>query len=145
MSIDIDEVFGDLYPGSRKRRRPAERPAREYEPAWDATPTVKMYNGEPTEFFNLGALAAALGKRPVSVRLWERKGYIPSAPFRLPGYTNSQGKEVPGRRLYSRELINIVVEEFTKRDLLGKKRVDWNRHPDLPITIAERWQKAMNT
>lgn len=145
MSIDIDEVFGDLYPGSKKRRQVVERPTKEYEPAWDATPTIKVYRGEETEFFNLGALAAALGKKPVSVRLWERKGYLPAAPFRLPGFTNGQGKEIPGRRLYSRELIDITVDEFSRRGLLGKRRVDWNKHPDLPITIAERWKKALDT
>ena len=146
MSIDIDEVFGDLYPGSKRRRRqPVARPAQEYEPAWDASPTIKIYQGEETEFFNLGHLAAALGKKPVSVRLWERKGYLPAAPFRLPGYVNNQGKEVPGRRLYSRELIDIAVEEFRERGLLHKRRVDWNKHPDLPIAIAERWKKALDT
>jgi DNA-binding MarR family transcriptional regulator len=145
MSIDIDEVFGDLYPGSKKRRRAVERSVQEVEPAWDATPTIKVYNGKPTEFFNLGALAKAIGKKPVSVRLWERRGYLPAAPYRLPGFTDGQGNEIAGRRLYSRALITAVVDEFAKRDLLGKKRVEWKRHTDLTIAIAERWQRILNT
>jgi hypothetical protein len=145
MSIDIDEVFADLYPGSKQRRRSVERPRTEVEPAWDATPTIKVFNGKPTEFFNLGALAKALGKKPVSIRLWERRGYLPAAPYRLPGFTDSQGTEIPGRRLYSRALIDVVVDEFTKRDLLGKRRVEWKHHSDLTITIAERWKKILNT
>jgi hypothetical protein len=145
MSIDIDEVFGDLYPGSKQRRRMVERPVLEVEPAWDATPTIKNYNGKPTEFFNLGAFAKAIGKKPVSLRLWERRGYLPTAPYRLPGFTDSQGNEIAGRRLYSRALIDIVVEEFARRDLLGKKRVEWKHHSDLTIAIAERWQTTLNT
>lgn len=144
MSIDIDQVFGDLYPGSRQRRRMVARPAEVYEPSWDAVPTVKMYNGKPTEFYNIGALAKALGKSVVSVRLWERLGHIPAAPFRLPAHTTGQGKEISGRRLYSRELIEIVVDEFNKRGLIGKRRVDWKKHPDLTIAIAERWQRSQS-
>lgn len=144
MSIDIDEVFGDLYPGSKRRRRAVERPVPEVEPAWYATPTVKMFNGKRTEFFNLGALAKAIGKKPVSVRLWERRGYIPAAPYRLPGSVDSQGNEIAGRRLYSRALIVVVVDEFTKRDLLGKKRVEWKHHADLTIAIADRWRRILN-
>ena len=145
MSIDIDEVFGDLYPGSRKRRRSVERPRTEVEPAWDATPTIKVYNGRHTEFFNTGALAKALGKKPVSIRLWERRGYLPAAPYRLPGFSDSRGNEIAGRRLYSRALIDVVVEEFAKRDLLGKRRVEWKHHGDLTIAVAERWRKILNT
>jgi hypothetical protein len=144
VSIDIDEVFADLYPGSKRRRRSAVGPVQEAEPAWDATPTIKIYNGQPTEFFNTGALAKALGKSAVSLRLWERRGYIPKAPYRLPGYVNNQGKEVPGRRLYSRRLIDAVVDEFTRRGLLGANRVEWKDNRDLTVAIAERWQAILN-
>jgi hypothetical protein len=149
MSIDIDAAFADLdtddlYPGSRRRRRSVEHSTREVEPSWDARPTIKIYNGQETEFYNTGAVAQALGKSTVTVRLWERKGYLPTAPFRLPGYTNSQGKEVPGRRLYSRALIEVLVDEFNQRGLLGKRRVDWDEHHDLTVAIAERWQAILN-
>ena len=143
MTVDIDEVFADLYPGSKRKRRSVDRPTEKVEPPWDATPTIKAHNGRHVEFFNTGALAKALGRSAVTVRYWERKGHIPKAPYRLPGHTTGQGKQVPGRRLYSRELIDVVVDEFAKRGLLGKSRVEWAQNLDLTIAIAERWQPIL--
>lgn len=138
MTIDIDTSFAglDLYPGSKRSRRDA--PPKKESATWDARPVVKSYGGVDTEFFMPGALAAALGKSAVTIRLWERKGFIPSAPFRLPGYERA-GKTVLGKRVYTRELINISIEEFAKRDLLHVPRVEWSMHHDLTIALYERW------
>lgn len=147
VSIDIDAEFADLddfYPGSKRKRRDlisGPAPTRE-DGAWDAKPIVKAYNGRETEFFLPGALAAALGKTSVTIRLWERRSYIPKAPFRLPGYVRA-GKEVPGKRVYTRELVEIAVEEFAKRDLLGAARVEWKKHRDLTIALYERWSASL--
>ena len=141
---DLDALFEDLYyPGSKRKRRPAPEPSGD-EDRWDAHPIVKTRkSGEKTEFFLPGALAKALGRSSVTIRTWERAGYIPSAPFRLPGYTDARGKKHPGKRVYTRELINIAVEEFAARDLLGAKRVEWKLHDDLTIALIERWNAAL--
>mgnify|MGYP006278590429 CR=1 FL=1 len=55
------------------------------------------------------------------------------------------GKEVPGKRAYTRELIEIAVEEFAKRDLLGTARVEWKHHHDLTIALYERWNANLET
>lgn len=148
MSIDIEEAFADLdkyYPGSKRLRRdkPEADPTHSAT-AWDARPVIKKRQGKDVEFFMPKALADALGKSSVTIRLWERKGYIPRAPFRLPGYTNAAGKQVPGKRVYTRDLIEIAVEEFAKRGLLGSARVEWRDHRDLTIALVERWNQSLN-
>lgn len=140
MTIDIDAEFGTLsefYPGSKRQRREAPPVAETL--SWDGTPIVKRMGGKDVEFFMIGALAQALGKSTVTIRLWERKAYIPRSPYRLPSHTNKAGKEVPGKRVFTRDLINIAVEEFAARDLLGSARVEWKHHADLTIALYERW------
>lgn len=142
MNDAVDTLFSDLdqfYPGSKKKRRPEPENKPAPKESWDARPIVKMHNGTPTEFFLPGALAQALGKSTVTIRLWERRGHIPRAPFRLPGYTDAKGVKHPGKRVYTRELIEIAIEEFAARDLLDVKRVEWKHHTDLTIALVERW------
>ena len=141
-----DDVISDLfegadlyYPGSKRLRRPAPEVTNLDDGAWDSQPILKVYRGEETEFFFSGALAKALNKRPVTIRLWERRGHIPAAPYRLPGYTDAKGVKHPGKRAYTRRLIEIAVEEFAKRDLLDRNRVEWRAHEDLTIALVERW------
>lgn len=145
MTYDIESEFADLYPGSKRRRRERLETAVAERASWDSSPMVKMFNGKETEFFEIGALAAALGKRPVTIRLWERKSYIPKSPYRLPshqrpgGTTLTDSTEMPGKRVYTRPLIEAAVEEFEKRDLLGRVRVEWKEHDDLTIALVGRW------
>jgi len=139
----IDTYFENLdgyYPGSkRKRREPLPESTARTEEAWDSSPIRKVRGGQEVEFFMPGALARALGKSSVTIRLWERRGHIPAAPYRLPGYVDARGREHPGKRVYTRRLVEIAIEEFTKRDLLGVKRVEWKKHLDLTVALVERW------
>lgn len=142
VTADIDTYFEDLdkfYPGSRRERRPVAPVTTVQDEGWDANPIIKMHNGVETEFFLPGALAKALGKSTVTIRLWERRGHIPQAPYRLPGYTDAKGNKHPGKRVYTRELIEAAIEEFDARDLLGVARVEWKKHTDLTIALVERW------
>lgn len=139
---EVDTFFQDLdkyYPGSKKQRRPEPERRPEKDISWDASPILKLHNGEMTEFFLPGALAKALGKATVTIRLWERRGHIPRAPYRLPGYTDAKGAKHPGKRVYTRRLVEIAIEEFAARDLLGVARVEWKTHEDLTIALLERW------
>jgi len=140
----------DKAPGSKQSRKP-ETPAAEKQRkkafgesnGWDNNPVVKFFRGKETELFTIGALAKALEKEIVTIRLWEKKGYLPSSPFRLkPKKLN--GNKVKGNRVYTRELIEIAIEEFEKRNLIGVKRVEWNEHKDLPNAIALRWKEFAN-
>jgi len=75
----------------------------------------------------------------VTVRLWERKGYIPRAPYRLKSML-VDGVKKPGWRMYSKAMIESAIKSFQDRNLIGTPRVDWNRHSDLSIELAESWK-----
>jgi hypothetical protein len=146
-----DEIlasFADLeyIPGSKKKRRtesanPKKRRLVE-ENVWDANPILKTLGGKEVEVFTIGAMAKALEKSIISIRSWEKKGYIPRAPYRLRSKTLN-GQKVSGNRVYTRELIEITIEEFAKRGLLGTARVEWSLHTELTHAIVSRWKDAV--
>lgn len=111
---------------------------------WDENPTVKLVRGVETELFTINAFASALEKEVVTIRYWEKKGYIPGAPFRLRSKIIN-GKKVNGNRVYTRDLIEIVIEEFSRRGLLGTVRVDWKRNGDLTSAITRRWKESLDS
>jgi hypothetical protein len=149
---EILEAFQglDKVPGSNKPRREAT-PQNEKRNAklrgesngWDANPIIKTLQGVETEVFTIGALAEALEKKIVTIRLWEKKGYIPIAPYRLRSKTLND-KKVNGNRVYTRELIEIAIEEFGKRRLLGAARVEWSQLGDLTETLVRRWKESVS-
>ena len=138
----------DYVPGSkRKRREPDPKVSRRKvgeSNGWDENPIIKTLGGKETEVFTIGALAQALEKSIVSVRLWERKGYIPRAPYRLRSKT-LKGQKTGGNRVYTRALIESAVEEFAKRGLLGTARVEWSQHDDLTDALVKRWKEITET
>lgn len=150
---DILKAFAglDTAPGSRQPRR-ADTPKAQAKRqqvmgesnGWDDAPIIKVFRGEETELFTVSALAQALGKKIVTIRLWERKGYIPIAPFRLRS-KSLNGQKVNGNRVYTRQLIEIAIEEFAKRGLLGSARVEWTQQGDLTDAIVRRWREALST
>lgn len=151
MSDDkIDQIFASLdefYPGSKKKRRAvnpeAERKKQERQErdGWDANPQVKtLPNGKVVELYSAGTLALALGRPLVTVRLWERKGYIPKAPYRLRSMIVN-GEKKPGWRMYSRAMIESILTSFQSRGLEEAPRIDWNRYPDLSLEIYESWKQ----
>jgi hypothetical protein len=147
---EIEKAFADLeyIPGSkRKRRNPDEKVSRRKSGesnGWDKNPIIKTLGGIETEVFTIGALALALEKTIVTIRLWERKGYIPRAPYRLRSKTLA-GKKTGGNRVYTRALIESAIEEFSLRGLLGSARVEWNQHDDLTDALLKRWKEVTST
>lgn len=148
---DILKAFEglDRAPGSKQKRREVTEVAKKRKAkilgesnGWDANPIIKTLKGVETEVFTIGALAQALEKQIVTIRLWEKKGYIPIAPYRLRS-KNLNGKKVNGNRVYTRELIELTIEEFAKRKLLGSARVEWNQHHDLTEALVQRWKDAL--
>ena len=153
MSDEIDKIFGSLdeyYPGSKKKRRSVnsevERKKQEKldREGWDSNPQIKTFsNGNKVELFSAGIFANALGRPLVTVRLWERKGYIPKAPYRLKSIVVN-GEKKPGWRMYSRAMIESTLHSFQSRGLEEAPRIDWNRHRDLSLEIFENWVKIHN-
>lgn len=104
--------FADLVPG---RRPPVNRtaPVTAPEPSgWDEKPVRYMFQGQGREFFTISHLAAALGKSAVTIRSWENKGVMPVTPYRSPRPRGNTlpGKQVKGKRLWTREQINGILE-----------------------------------
>jgi len=142
----IDEMFGKLdqyYPGSKRKVKNLDKPKKAVKETetWESKVQVKkLPNGNTVELFPAGSLSIALGRPLVTLRLWERKGYIPRAPYRLKAMTIN-GKKVPGWRMYSRDMIESAIQSFRSRDLLQAPRIDWNRHTDLSIELIDSWTK----
>lgn len=138
MFSDVDQY----YPGSKRKRKPvvAKKPEVELDLNWDAKPIKKtLPNGRDLEMFTIGAIAAALGRPVITMRAWIKEGYLPAAPYRLPSTKNVNGKEHQGRRLYSRAMVERVVEILRTAGLLEVKRIEWSLHRQVSIDIAEAW------
>jgi len=141
----INSIFSDVdqyYPGSKRKRKPieAKKPEIELDFNWDAKPIKKtLPNGREIEMFTIGALAAALGRPIITIRAWIKEGYLPAAPYRLPSTKNINGKDHQGRRLYSRAMVERVVEILRTAGLLEVKRIEWSLHRQVSFDIAEAW------
>lgn len=140
MTSWLDEVIEGYYPGSKTPRQPkppvtVDSPP----PGWDSSPETHTVRGKEMEFFGVGALAQALNRSIISIRVWERKGYIPKAPYRAPDHKGGRGK-----RLYTRKLIEATVEEFDRLGLLYEGRVEWmGKHQDLTARLVQRWTQVV--
>jgi hypothetical protein len=140
----------ETVPGSKKKRRETNEVSDKRRAkvlgesnGWDANPIIKTLGGEETEVFTISSVADALEKKVVTIRLWEKKGYIPVAPYRLRSKVIN-GKKVNGNRVYTRQLIEIAIEEFNRRGLLGSARVEWNQHSDLTDALVMRWRAIVH-
>ncbi len=82
--------------------------------------------GVTQKFYTIGALASALGKQPVTIRSWERKGWLPKAKFRTPPPRGEQlpNKTTKGRRLYSQEQVVFLAEAYGKY-VLDPRKPNW--------------------
>jgi len=149
---DILRAFDglDFVPGSKQKRR-EDNPVAEKKRkqsfgesnGWDTAPIIKTFRGKEMELFTISALAHALDKQVVTVRLWEKNGYIPTAPYRLRS-KELNGKTVNGNRVYTRPFIESIVEEFARRGLLGSARVEWKYHEDLTRVLVARWKEIVS-
>lgn len=104
-----------VFPGSTPPRNTAAT-KEEYDLSWltDLPFSEYIVEGEIRKFYTIGSLAKALGKKPVTLRSWEQKGWIPTASFRTPPPSGTQlpGKATKGRRLYSMEQLRFLVEAY---------------------------------
>lgn len=110
----FEEVQKEFYPGTTREivRKPRKKAAKDTD-GWDARPRIFHVGGEAKEFFDIGALARALGRKPVTIRAWEQRGFIPKATFRRPSESLNGT-----RRLYSREQIEGMVRIAEEEGLL---------------------------
>jgi hypothetical protein len=143
MNDVIEETFGGLdtfYPGSKRKRREAEVSAPK-DTSWEADAFEKVLpNGKKIQMYTLGSLAKALGRPTKTVRYWVENSVLPTSPYRLPSKQGSNGKVYAGRRLYSKAMVEVTVDLFTRAGLLGIDRIEWASHRSLVDKIAEAWE-----
>lgn len=142
----INNLFSDLdefYPGSkRKRKTKVEQEPTETNLSWDRNPKLRtLPNGKDVEMFTIGALATALGRPIITLRVWIKDGHIPQAPYRLPDKKNKYGGTHKGHRVYSRAMVESAIELFAQAGALHVKRVDWSKNQQLSDKIADAWNK----
>ena len=142
-TVSYDEAFADIatefYPGSRQPlHRHPNRALEEnrkmtlaVDPEWDNKPRKYVTNGQDREFFTVGHLALALGRRPVTIRLWEREGVIPKATYQV----NSESPN-GRRRLYTREQIEGLVKLAFEEGIL-------HTHDQRPISKTQFTARAI--
>ena len=154
------DTFADLfqepeppkYPGSKRIvkgaiKTPVEKPKVSraielFDPEnWGHKPFIKKVGGKDVRLYTFGALASALGRPLITLRMWEQQGYLPDAPFRAAHVPGKGG--TAGRRYYTRSSITAALEEFHKRGLLGVSRIEWCEHMDLPEAIKARWDQII--
>lgn len=118
-----------LYPGNTPPRNATGSLDNE-SPDWlESLPFQEMQvnkTGETKRFYTIGAVASALGKKPVTIRSWEQKGWLPSASYRTPPPQREQipGKKPAGKRLYSQDQLVFLVEAYDKY-ILTPAKANW--------------------
>lgn len=146
----VDQVFGggpeeppadEYYPGSRRKLGSVSSGTSFVSDPWRDNYTIKRIGDQEIKMYPIGAIASALGVSVYTIRYWTRKGYLPTEQYRLPKNMIIQGEKAAGRRLYLEPMIDAAVAAFDKRGLLDKPRVEWSKHPDLPIEIYEEWSR----
>jgi hypothetical protein len=142
----IAQTFGGLtdefYPGStQKRRAPREMTKPKVNKGqWDANPVkgrIKV-NGQRVdlEFFTIGALAKALGRRPNTIRDWIRMGWIPHNTFSTPPILGTRGDA--GRRLWTRRQIEEIRRIAEEENIMTTYKPDI-RNSKFVQRVREGW------
>lgn len=152
MSEQVFDRFGlgDFFPGSNQRRDAPNAIVvarlNDVETKWDSHPRIVGVRGKKVEMFTVGDFGKALGgKTTYTIRMWEKEGYIPQAPFRLPSRVTADGKEVKNRRLYARANIEDAIAEFTSRGILNARRINWDANRDLALVLMRKWKDYERT
>jgi hypothetical protein len=116
----IDSGLGDRYNGAK---------GKEY-----------IINGKKETFYTIGEVCKALGKRPVTLRMWESKGWIPKSSFRTPPPSGVQipEKATKGRRLYTQQQLDTLIDGVALFNIADRHRGDWEAFKQY---IQENWKR----
>ena len=135
LNAKFDALFGsggeEFYPGSRHKREDGPTADLYEESDWDATPMVKSLKGVETEFFTIGDLARAVNRQPVTIRSWERKGYLPKTPYRSAGKRQN--------RLYTRAQVELVRRVALSEGLMDPTIKKSPKDTAFVEKVAEMW------
>lgn len=141
---DLFEVFSDLpdYPGKRapKNRPKTKDTAIQDDPLAGIISKKYTIGGQEMLLVTITEMAKALRRRPNTVRMWERNGWIPKAPYRTPAPKGEQipGKPSKGRRLYRLDQVEFLVSAMEKFQVTEFYEGDWN---EFRKYIHENWPR----
>jgi hypothetical protein len=119
---------------ARKRKKEGIRPNTGTGEGIPVAMTLRTADGAPvkTTMYTITKLANDIGKSPLTLINWEKKGYIPMTPFR--------GESTKPRRLYSEEMIAVFRQEYVKLVVIEEKRVVKNGK-DFYNRVLNRWME----
>lgn len=131
MAKDPLDLFNSLpdFPGKTPpKNRKESKPKTEIEDRFNgAKGKTFRINGEDKTFFTVGELAKCLNRKPVTIRMWEQQGWIPKATYRTPAPRGTQipGKTVKGRRLYSLEQVEFLIDALEHFKINDPNKANW--------------------
>jgi len=119
---------GPDFPGTKtpkNRGKVLDRPQHEWLQSLKSSEF--LVGGQVKRFYTIGSLATALNRKPVTIRSWEAKGWLPPASFRTPPPKGGTvpGKAVKGRRLYSEAQLVFLVEAAMTYSIDDPDTPDW--------------------
>lgn len=101
-------------------------------------PKVYTVGGQDVDFFTVGQLAKALGRKPVTIRKWEADGIIPVTWYHTPS-NDARGR----RRLYTRTMVEGIIQIAKEEEIL----VDtWRsiRKTHFQARVRELFERLLN-
>lgn len=129
---DVLDLFGELpdYPGKTKPKNRTEdgKTRKSIDDPFNGVPKkTATIGGKALELYTVGSVARILGRSAVTLRKWERKGWIPAPSYRT---SKASGAELlntdrKGYRLYSREQVEVLLEALTINNLMGDRNPSW--------------------
>lgn len=95
---------------------------------WDREiPYTNPETGYTTTLYNINVVATYLGRTSQTVRKWEIAGTIPKTPFKI-----------EGKRLYSKEQVEILVECAEKAQISTGKKIS---QTNFTRNVQLKWQE----
>lgn len=143
MPRDPLSLLGDLpdWPGNTPPKNRTNAPRRMHDDDMNgARPTIYRVAGEDKEFYTIGELARAVGRKAVTIRKWEASGWIPKPTYRGSAPSGPQLPNHPakGRRLYSREQVEFLVRAVNSFSLDDRNSSDWDKFRQF---VKTNWPK----
>jgi len=142
---DLMSLFEDLpdFPGKRapkNRPKPKNQPSVIDDRYGGARGKEYVINGKKVILYTIGEVAKALGRKPVTIRMWETKAWIPKPSYRTspPKTEQIPGKPSKGKRLYSQEQLDTLLEGVERYGISDHYTGDWVGFRNY---IKEHWRK----
>lgn len=99
--------------------------------------------GNEVIFYTLGALAEAVGKKPVTIKQWLAKHYIPEPSWRSP--RNSSNFGGAGVRLWTKEQIEAIMQIAKEEGVIvtefGAKKAGDMAKTNFPARVFALWER----